>query len=249
LGSTQCIEVIGTDLLLTGCKNGSVWVTNKTNLGHYSVNDSGLVQKISGFGTDPDDPGIFSLVVWESINGPIFYVMPTIDVLKMFLYNSTEQRFPSIPTAQSLVKANFSKGGHLSVSSNGYQDGILWAMFYIDEPFGELYAFDANNVTTVLWRSEKNPKDSFGTLAKFNRARVINGYVYVPTLSGQIAVYGMEKVDSTSTDYQSVIIGVSIGGGCLILLIVGWLLYKRKKDRTHTPLLDPTRKVDMELSE
>jgi hypothetical protein len=85
-------------------------------------------------------------------------------------------------------------GGLLGVSSNGTQDGIVWALVPSNGDGnscrgvkGMLIAVAADDVTRELWRSQgKDAKasdtaDSFGSLARFNPPTIANGKVFVPT--------------------------------------------------------------------
>jgi hypothetical protein len=84
----------------------------------------------------------------------------------------------------------------LAVSSNGTQPGtgIVWALVPSNGDGnscrgvkGMLIAFNAEDVTQELWRSQgkdakaSNTQDSFGLLARFNPPTIANGKVFVPT--------------------------------------------------------------------
>jgi len=88
----------------------------------------------------------------------------------------------------------------LSISANGSTggSGILWASL----PFrgdanqhvvpGILRAFDAADVQHELWNSKQNAaRDDVGNFAKFCSPTVADGKVFLPTFSGQLAVYGL----------------------------------------------------------
>jgi hypothetical protein len=97
------------------------------------------------------------------------------------------------PSSKSTIKSGF-PGASFSVSSNGTQDGIAWAVrtdqFSTHGP-AVLYAWDANNLATPLYASNKDAKrDSAGTATKFAIPMVTNGKVYVPA-NEQIDVYGL----------------------------------------------------------
>ncbi len=87
-------------------------------------------------------------------------------------------------------------GGYLTVSSNGSAGGtgIVWAVVPINGDAnscrgvkGMLIAFDAEDVTKELWRSQgkdanaSDTKDSYGLLARFNPPIVANGKVFIGT--------------------------------------------------------------------
>jgi hypothetical protein len=61
---------------------------------------------------------------------------------------------------------------------------------------GILYAFDADNLSHELWNSKQNSvRDDVGSYAKFAPLTIANGKVFVPTFSGQMAVYGLTAGD------------------------------------------------------
>ena len=85
-------------------------------------------------------------------------------------------------------------GGLLGLSSNGTDQGIVWALVPANGDSnscrgvkGMLIAVAADDVTKELWRSQgKDPKasdtaDSFGSLARFAPPAIANGKVFVPT--------------------------------------------------------------------
>src|SRR6185312_6401290 len=85
------------------------------------------------------------------------------------------------------------------ISSDGTQDGIAWAVradqFNTDGP-AVLYAFDANDLSTILYESDTNEsRDSAGPANKFSVPVVTNGKVYVAT-NGQVDVYGLLSGES-----------------------------------------------------
>jgi hypothetical protein len=84
----------------------------------------------------------------------------------------------------------------LSVSSNGTTagTGIVWAVVPVNGDAnscrgvkGMLMAYDAEDVTKELWRSQgrdaanSDTKESYGLLARFNPPIVANGKVFVGT--------------------------------------------------------------------
>jgi hypothetical protein len=76
----------------------------------------------------------------------------------------------------------------MSVSSNGSQNGILWAI----ESSGVLRAYDATNVSRELYNSDEaaNARDQFGPATRFGVPTVANGRVYVNGQT-QMAVFGL----------------------------------------------------------
>ncbi len=85
----------------------------------------------------------------------------------------------------------------IAVSAWGDTDGtgILWLTAGDHSQStvpGTLYAFNAQDLTQLLWSSEMNPiHDRLGQFAKFNAPTVANGLVFVPTFCNHLVVYGL----------------------------------------------------------
>ena len=95
-------------------------------------------------------------------------------------------RFNEVRRGQNAV---WMPGAFLSLSSDGDRDGtaILWAALPIDADAnhrsvrGRLRAYDARNVSRLLWDSEDDPDDGPGLFAKFCPPTIANGKVYLAT--------------------------------------------------------------------
>src|SRR5204863_9794159 len=109
--------------------------------------------------------------------------------------------FVSPASAQSVTLApNGMPGGMLSLSANARVagSGVLWATMSrggdannVTQP-GILRAEDASNVTRELWNSQQNAtRDALGNFSKFVPPTVVNGKVYVATLSKKLVAYGL----------------------------------------------------------
>jgi IPT/TIG domain len=200
LSGSGPLLVPGTSLLVGGGKIPLLYVLNTGNLGKYTANDSGAVQKIaliSGAGGSRGGP-----VYWQrsaANGGPLLFEWAPNDQLKAFPFNGST--FAATPSALGNVTNQIYPGGILTLSANGDTPGtgILWATVSMSGDSllrpptpGELYAFDAGNVTTQLWNSNTNAaRDSPGNFAKFVPPLVANGKVYVATWSNQVSVYGL----------------------------------------------------------
>jgi uncharacterized protein YjdB len=96
------------------------------------------------------------------------------------------------------------------ISANGTSDGILWTIdqgqpLQTPAPGGPtnavLYAYDATNLSNMLYGSDTNPGDQAGYGIKFTSPVVANGKVYISTghdlttvanPQGEIDVYGLK---------------------------------------------------------
>jgi hypothetical protein len=149
--------------------------------------------------------------VWTGPNKRTWlYVMGEGDRLKAFPFESgrfnlaamkqggwTQPRLDTVPACQANANNGmWMPGGMVSVSSNGSQPGtgIAWALVPVNGDGnscrgvkGMLIAFDAEDVTKELWRSQakdataSDTRDSFGLLARFNPPTIANGKVFVGT--------------------------------------------------------------------
>lgn len=104
-------------------------------------------------------------------------------------------------------------GATPSVSSTpSYTNGIVWALnqanYCTPQSAGcgpaVLYAYDATNVSTMLWNSSQGTGNAAGNAVKFTVPTIANGKVYVgtrgtstglagdnPTVPGELDVYGL----------------------------------------------------------
>ncbi len=120
------------------------------------------------------------------------------------LYTLTEGVLSSTPENASTVKSSF-PGASFSVSSNGTEDGIAWAVkadgFNTSGP-AVLYAFDAKDLSDILYESDANAKrDGMGTATRFAVPVVTNGKVYAIS-KNQLDVFGLFNTTPTAAAPQ-----------------------------------------------
>jgi hypothetical protein len=95
------------------------------------------------------------------------------------------------PSSQTAVSFPY-PGTTPSISANGTQNGIVWALESNLADPAVLHAYDATNLATELYNSTQaaNGRDSFGNGNKFVTPLIVNGKVYVGTPTG-VAVFGL----------------------------------------------------------
>ncbi len=150
-------------------------------------------------------------IVWKGPNNQTWlYVMGEGDPLKAFPFqggqfntqavkrsNWIQPKLNQVPACQSQANHGmWMPGGLLGVSSNGSAagTGIVWALVPANGDAnscrgvkGMLMAFNAEDITQELWRSQgkdagvSDTTDSFGLLARFNPPTIANGKVFVGT--------------------------------------------------------------------
>jgi hypothetical protein len=180
-------------------KEGRIVVLNRDALGGFAGADAGsntnALQDISGVLKLPagapttKPPGLWNTPAYW--NGNV-YLWGNQQWPMMFSMNNGV--LSTTPTSQATtVTSNFPTPS-FSISANGTQNGIAWALrndqFNTDGP-AVLYAWDATDLTNLLYESDTNAqRDSAGPANKNAIPIITNGKVYVAT-HGQVDVYGL----------------------------------------------------------
>ncbi|HJQ27591.1 MAG TPA: BACON domain-containing carbohydrate-binding protein [Blastocatellia bacterium] len=190
LGAGGPLLLPGTNLLLIVGKDHVLRLFDCNNLGNYFSDHNANLQE-------------FSAASFIFMGAPIYgngqiYLWGAGDTLKA--YALTGGLFETKPSSQSTFNSVFgySNSSPLSLSANGTQAGIIWALCSAGGDAngqtvpGILRAFDATDLSRELWNSQQNvARDDIGSFAKFNPPTIANGKVYVPTFSGQLHVFGL----------------------------------------------------------
>ena len=198
VGINGAMLLPGTNLALSGSKEGKLYLVDRTNMGGYNTNtadDSQIVQSFfAASGHMHSTP-----ILWHSPNGLVLYIWTEQDYTKAFSFNGTT--IDTDPVSTSEVKTEGMPAGILSLSADGSKagTGIVWGTHMqgtANGGIGIVHAFDAtvypDGIMRELWNSEKNaPRDQLGVIAKFNPPMVVNGRVYVGTFSNKLVVYGL----------------------------------------------------------
>ena len=173
-------------ILIQVGKEGRILNLNRDNLGGFLPNGSSntnalqdIPGKIKGLWSTP--------AFW---NGNV-YTWGNGDVAKSFVLNSGVLS-PNFSSKGSVTSAF--PGASFTISSNGDQDGIAWAVrsdSYKTNGPEILYAFDATNLGSILYESDtKAARDTAGGAIKFAVPVVTNGKVYLGA-AYQVDTYGL----------------------------------------------------------
>jgi uncharacterized protein YidB (DUF937 family) len=183
----------GAQLLVQQGKEGSIYLVDRNNLGKYCANqtpgctdsDPQIVQELL-----KATPGVLSSPLYW--NGRLFW--PSYDFLYSWSVDPTSGLISILPTSRSAQQ--FARTDGASLSANGGTNGIVWIMHNT----GELLAFDATDLTKVLWTSGDAPngRDRAGSSTKFAPPTIVNGKVYVGT-ANSIVAYGQLAVTAAAT--------------------------------------------------
>jgi hypothetical protein len=171
-------------LIVGAGKDGNIYLADRTNLGKYTTSstDSNIYQIVSGA-----LPG----GVWGTpafFNG-ILYYGAAYNAMKSF--PMTNAKLATTASGQTAIAYPF-PGTTPSISANGTQNGIVWALEASQSAAAVLHAYDATNLTHEIYNSDQaaNSRDSFGNGNKFITPLIVNGKVYVGTQTG-VAVFGL----------------------------------------------------------
>ena len=183
-------------VLIVAGKEGRILVLDRDNLGGYAAGASSNTNALQDISTAiPQAQGLWStpaywngnVYLWAENNVPMLFKMNT-GVM------DTE------PDSKSTITSAFPDPS-FSISSNGTQDGIAWAVrsdqFNTNGP-GVLYAWNANDLTQTIYESDTNStRDAGGPANKFSIPIVTNGKVYVAA-HGEVDVYGLLNGNPTA---------------------------------------------------
>ena len=169
-------------LLTETGKQGTLYLVDRDNMGHFNASgDTQIVQSLPNvvgglYGTP---------AFWNNT----FYVGGANDALKAFSFDAGNSGLLSDSPVSSSPETYYFPGTTPSISASGSTNGLVWALEE-DDPLAVLRVYNAANLSSELYNSNQNPKDSPGPSVKFAVPTVVNGKVYVGTAS-QLAVFGL----------------------------------------------------------
>jgi hypothetical protein len=186
-------------LILETGKEGKIYVLNRDDLGTYKTGTNGadrVVQELpQGVHGVWGSPAFF--LTEPSTNSGLVYYHGNNDVLRSFRLSNGRL------SAASVGKISFNfPGAQPSVSANGTQNGIVWELQtdgYSNRNPVILYAYDALDLTHVLYRSDREAvaaassawlRDQMGPATKFTVPTITNGHVYAGS-GNSLSVFGL----------------------------------------------------------
>jgi len=166
--------------LIAGGKQGTLYLVNRDNPGQFNPNTDNVIQSIPRA-----VPNV--LVGVPSYWNNSVYVAGDLTYIKQFaLVNGllTQQ-----PVSQTTVAFNGTGPASTSITANGSNNGILWA---IRHATAALFAFDPTNLAHEFYDSTQALKlrDKLVPVVRFVTPTISNGKVYIGGTSA-LAVYGL----------------------------------------------------------
>jgi uncharacterized protein (TIGR03437 family) len=188
-----------------------MYVLDQTALGNTQSGDSQIVQRL-----DMQSFGFFNAALWNRSDGPLLYTHLSNGPVTAWKFNGSQ--FSTAPVARS-VNGFIVPFQGMALSANGVQPGtgILWVTGANSWPLpgpGVLHAYNADTLDEI-WNSTMNAADDIGGFVKFANPTVANGKVYVPTMDGQLLVYGLQYNTVSSPAVTGVVNAASYAGGAI----------------------------------
>jgi hypothetical protein len=166
-------------LAIGGGKDTNLYMVNRDSMGKYNSEVDNIYQELDGAlpGGVWGAPAYFNNTVYYGPEGS-----------PIFAFTITNAMLSSTSTWQTSHSFTF-PGATPSVSANGTQDGIVWAVENTTPAV--LHAYDATNLTELYNSNQaSDSRDQFGAGNKFMTPTIVNGKVFVGTPNG-VAVFGL----------------------------------------------------------
>jgi hypothetical protein len=162
-------------------KDGNLYVVNRTNMGKFHADSNNIYQELNGVLPG----GIWSMPA--ALNSHIYYGPVGSPILAFAFKNA---RLLTKPVARTANAFGY-PGATPSISANGGQNGILWAVENTNPAV--LHAYNAATLVEIYNSNQAaDGRDHFGDGNKFITPTIANGKVYVGTTNG-VGVFGLLK--------------------------------------------------------
>jgi hypothetical protein len=184
-------------LLVQAAKSGTIYLVDRDNMGKFC---STCVSQNTQIAQELPGALLGSWATPAYWNRKLYFGSGTEEVggsdyLKAFSWNANgDGLISTFPTSQTAKAFGYSTPTP-SVSANGNNNGIVWALDNVTykKPCCQvLYAYDANNLGRLLYASYQAPnqRDVPGQAIKFSVPTIANGKVYIAG-GGHFSVYGL----------------------------------------------------------
>ena len=178
-------------LMVTADKRGEIYLLNRDNLGKYTGDANTSIQSFN----DGGGLTIHSNLVFFN---RALYLVPDGGAASTWAFHPAVGLFSQVASSQSAHTFGCDGcdggGSNFTISANGQQNGIVWALDYSSYGSGPviLYAFDASNLSVELYDTTQAPnqRDQAAIAVKFASPTVANGKVFVGSRNA-VTVYGL----------------------------------------------------------
>jgi hypothetical protein len=173
------------NLLITGGKEGTIYVVNRDNLGGYEENGNNIVQYLVGAIKPSVGRTVNGMANTPSYFNGNVYIFGENDYPKMFTLNNG-----LLPPTATSIGPNEMLSPDPIISANGSVNGIVWMLQFSPHP--TLWAYNPSNLTQEYYdTNQDSARDKVSTTPIVRvDPTVANGRVYVPA-NTSVLVYGL----------------------------------------------------------
>ncbi|MBV9341872.1 MAG: PQQ-binding-like beta-propeller repeat protein [Acidobacteria bacterium] len=159
-------------------KDGNIYIVDRTNMGKFHPQKNAIYQEIDRALAG----GMWAMPAFFRGN---LYFGP--QGTKLLHFHFSQAKLSPQPVSRSASSFPY-PGTTPSISANGTTNGIVWAIEHRN-PNDVLHAYDATNLAIELYNSNR-PRDAFGQASHFGTPMIVNGKVYVGTVTN-VTVFGL----------------------------------------------------------
>ncbi len=162
-------------LMVGAGKDKHIYVVERDNMGKFNAQNNAQIWQ--------DRDGGFQNTQYGNFGGPVYFN-------NVIYFGPVGGPINAIPITNAKLSTSTSSisatkfpypGAAISISANGTQNGILWAIENSSTQ-GVLHAYDASDLTKELYNSSQSgSRDAFGPGSKYVPPTIANGKVYVTT--------------------------------------------------------------------
>jgi hypothetical protein len=169
-------------------KDDIIYLVDRDSMGKFNPdNDNAIYQEIPSTGTDNSiglggSGGVYSMPAY--FKGKLYYGAVD-DSIRAFGFDHARIVTPA--ASKTAITFGY-PGATPSISSDGVQDAIVWAVE--NSTPAVLHAYDANDLSHEIYNSNRERRRDEITGNKFITPMIANGKVYVGTPNG-VAVFGL----------------------------------------------------------
>jgi hypothetical protein len=170
-------------------KDNIIYLVDRDSMGKFNADSDAIYQEVPSTGSDSSQglggsgtTGVYSMPAY--FNGKLYYGAVD-DSIRAFRFDHARIVTPA--ASKTAITFGY-PGATPSISSNGLQDAIVWAVE--NNTPAVLHAYDANDLSHEIYNSDRNrARDQFGG-NKFITPMIAAGKVYVGTPTG-VVVFGL----------------------------------------------------------
>jgi hypothetical protein len=163
-------------------KDSNIYIVDRTNLGKFHAAKNQIYQEIDG---------VLSGGMWAmpAFFGNSVYFGPVNNNLLEFKFSHA--KLSTEPVSRSSTSFAY-PGSTPSISADGANNEIVWAIEHSGPPDDILHAYDGTNLANELYNSAQagGQRDQFGQASHFGTPMIMHGKVYVGT-TRNVTAFGL----------------------------------------------------------